>query len=162
MDETRHEQTTLKISRQHGWPDDDGLEFPVDKGMVSLIEACWYNGAATLMSCEKTDLGTAYITFMDLACADKFLVGICANGDIYFDGNKVHPSDWQWTTYGPVGPTAYPTTTVNVYFPPELIGLLTERIKSENTNFPVPGKMITAVLPEAGEEIQRLFAEKPN
>jgi|TARA_B100001971_G_C17776469_1_gene327526 hypothetical protein len=150
-----HEQVTLVI--------DENLEFEVDKGIALLINACWHNNAVTIMSCEKLDNGTAYITFMDPLCADQFLFNTFAYGDIYWDGKKVDPADWEWKTYGPSGSKDRPYNSVNVYFPPELIELLTESLASEQPDPPAdppePGKMISALLPEVEEEFQRLFSE---
>ena len=149
-----HEQITLSI--------DENLEFEVDKGIAFLINACWDNGAPTVMSCENTDGGTASITFVDPLCADKFLFGIFAHGDIYWDGKKVDPADWKWKTYGPFNDKDGSTrNTVTVSFPPELIELLTENLTSEKSDPPAdppePGEMISAFLPEVEEEFQRLF-----
>ena len=154
-DPTIHEQITLSI--------DENLKFEVDKGIAFLINACWDNGAPTVMSCEKTDPGTAYITFVNSLCADHFLFGIFALGDIFWDGNKCDPANWEWETYGPFGPKDRPYNTVTVYFPPELIELLTEILASEKSGPPAdppePGEMISALLPEVQEEVQRQIAE---
>ena len=155
-DPTIHEQVTLVI--------DENLEFEVDKRIASLINACWHNGAMTVMSCEKTEPGTAYITFVNSLCADRFLFGMFAYGDIYWDGKKVYPADWEWKTYGPFDDKDGSTrNTVTVSFPPELIELLTKNLTSEKsdppTDPPEPGEMISAFLPEVEEEFQRLFSE---
>jgi hypothetical protein len=155
MGSTKHEQVTLVI--------DENLEFEVDRGIASLINACWHNGAVTISSCEKTDSGTAYITFMDPLCADQFLFNAFAYDDIYWDDNKVDPADWEWKTNGPFGPKDDLTNTVHVYFPPEIIELLTESLASKQsdppTDPPEPGEMISAALPEVEEEVQRHIAE---
>ena len=154
-DPTIHEQVILVI--------DENLEFEVDKRIASLINACWHNGAMTVMSCEKTEPGTAYITFVNSLCADRFLFGMFAYGDIFWDGSKVDPADWEWKTEPFDHEDGGTTIVVNVYFPPELIELLTESLASEKPDPPAdppePGKMISALLPEVEEEFQRLFSE---
>ena len=147
-DPTIHEQVILVI--------DENLEFEVDKRIASLINACWHNGAMTVMSCEKTELGTAYITFVNSLCADRFLFGMFAYGDIYWDGNKVDPADWEWKTEPFDHEDGETTVVVNVYFPPELIELLTDALMK--LHHPERGEMVSAVLPEVKEEVQRLLA----
>ena len=147
-DPTIHEQVILVI--------DENLEFEVDKRIASLINACWHNGAMTVMSCEKTEPGTAYITFVNSLCADRFLFGMFAYGDIYWDGNKVDPADWEWKTEPFDHEDGETTVVVNVYFPPELIELLTDALMK--LHHPERGEMVSAVLPEVKEEVQRLLA----
>ena len=147
-DPTIHEQVILVI--------DENLEFEVDKRIASLINACWHNGAMTVMSCEKTEPGTAYITFVNSLCADRFLFGMFAYGDIYWDGNKVDPADWEWKTEPFDHEDGETTVVVNVYFPPELIELLTDALMK--LHHPERGEMVSAVLPEVKEVIQRLLA----
>ena len=147
-DPTIHEQVILVI--------DENLEFEVDKRIASLINACWHNGAMTVMSCEKTEPGTAYITFVNSLCADRFLFGMFAYGDIFWDGSKVDPADWEWKTEPFDHEDGGTPIVVNVYFPPELIELLTDALMK--LHHPERGEMVSAVLPEVKEEVQRLLA----
>ena len=154
-DPTIHEQVILKL--------DEDLQFAVDKGIASLIHACWHYGGQTVASCENNSEGKAWIQFLNPLAADDFLTGIFADGDIYWDGNKVDPADWEWKTEPFDHEDGGTPIVVNVYFPPELIELLTESLASEKSDPPAdppePGEMISAFLPEVEEEFQRLFSE---
>ena len=112
-----HEQVILKL--------DEDLQFEVDKGIASLIHACWHYGGQTVASCENNSEGKAWIQFLNPLAADDFLTGIFADGDTYWDGKEVDPTDWEWETVTVDGSEHI---NVTVYFPPELIELLTDSL----------------------------------
>ena len=140
-----HEQVILKL--------DEDLQFAVDKGIASLIHACWHYGGQTVASCENNSEGKAWIQFLNPLAADDFLTGIFADGDTYWDGKEVDPTDWEWETVTVDGSEHI---NVTVYFPPELIELLTDSLIPWHLE---PGWMISTVFPEVKEEVQRLLAE---
>ena len=150
-----HEQVTRRIDSVVLGTDED-LEFAVDKGIAPLIDACFYYGGPTVASCENNSEGKAWIQFLNPLAADDFLTGIFADGDIYWDGNKVDPADWEWKTEPFDHEDGETTVVVNLYFPPELIELLTDALMK--LHHPERGEMVSAVLPEVKEEVQRLLA----